>query len=83
MNFLIPLVPVFHSIYEGLVRSVSNVKLNFESIPWWACCTRCKDFLEGGEDGTGSCCKKDDQFWQGTEVTTSVADNKLKGNYLL
>lgn len=25
----------------------------------------CKDFLEGGEDGTGSCCKKDDQFWQG------------------
>lgn len=25
----------------------------------------CKDFLEGGADGTGSCCKKDDLFWQG------------------
>ncbi|KAG0578100.1 hypothetical protein M758_5G198700 [Ceratodon purpureus] len=25
----------------------------------------CKDFLEGGAAGTGSCCKKDDQFWQG------------------
>ncbi|KAG0559152.1 hypothetical protein M758_10G081300 [Ceratodon purpureus] len=25
----------------------------------------CKDFLEGGADGTGSCCKKDDLYWHG------------------
>jgi hypothetical protein len=33
---------------------------------------RCKDFLEGGADGTGSCCKKDDLFWQGTVNTSTT-----------
>lgn len=60
MNFLILLVLVFYFIYEGLVCLVLNVKFNFEFIFWWVCCIRCKDFLEGGEDGIGLCCKKDD-----------------------
>ena len=39
----------------------------------WPRICRCEDFLHGGTDGKGSCCRKDDQIWQGSPSALSFS----------